>query len=343
MPRALVVAASACLWGQVFAVGLNARLSNGQTLSVVESPTSSAEGFSFERRNPDGTRDRQFGTRGRVPVEPGTSGSVPTTIRADASDHIFMAGTGPIADRSSGATVSRFLSTGRIDVRWGDQGLARLPVASGDGLATDLMPLPDGSVVVVGRVEDKGAQRASIWRIDPSGHAELSFGQQGALLATALPLSQVLSIQQGTQTSLQLAVQTSEGGRSWLEMHRWQSGDAVPSRVARQELPDQWVGPASLVLKNGQWFWLDPSQPDSPVAAVLLDRPDSPWGQAELPRVESLSSADAEGHAAMNPYGRGSIGMQSEPAETFDAIRWFVGCGAAVLVAGALIWRSIRS
>jgi hypothetical protein len=338
----LLAAAGAGLCGTVVAAGLSMQLANGQTLSVIESSTPQRTGFSFERRYPDGARDRQFGSRGRVNFEMGNSGSVPTAIGTDASGNFLLSGSAPFSDRSRGAVVVRFLSMGQIDSRWGDQGLARMPVASGNSVATDVLPRADGSLLVVGTVEDGGSQQASIWSVDPTGHADLRFGRQGAMLAIALPLSQVLSIQQGPDGALEFAIQTSQGGRSWLEMHRWQAGDAIPRRVARQEVPEQWVGPASLVLQSGQWFWRDSSQPQDHVPVVMLQDSDSPWEQLESPQAPAVEPIDNLGHAAMNPYAGAAVGLRSAPAHSGPIGIWSVLLAAAVLSVCALILRRFR-
>jgi len=341
--RSLAAAACACLGGHAAATGLSTTLANGQSLSVIETSTPARTGFSFERRNPDGTRDRQFGPGGRVYFAMGSGGGEPTTVRTDASGHILVTGAMTFADRSrGGAVVVRFLSTGQVDSRWGEQGQARLPVARGDSLAADVLPLADGGLLVVGMVEDAGSKRASIWRITASGQPDPQFGQQGVMLAEALPLSQALSIQQGPDGALQLAIQTSQGGKSWIEMHRWRSGDAVPLRVARQELPEQWVGLASLVHQKGQWFWFDPSQPEHSVAVAVLKDPDSPWALADLPPTAAAESVDLPGYAAMSPYAGAAIGVGSEPAEPAEATISLAISAAAVLVVGAVIWRSLR-
>jgi hypothetical protein len=340
--RSLALAACAGLCGLSAAAGLTTTLANGQTLSVHETSTPAHVGYVFERRYPDGTRDRQFGAGGRVYFDMGSDGGVPSTVTSDASGNILVAGVMPLADRSRGAVVLRFLSTGQVDARWGDQGQARLPVARGDGVATDVLPQAGGGLLVVGSVEDAGSKQASIWRVAATGRPDPLFGQRGVLLAATLPLSQSLSIQQGSDGVLELAVQTSQGGKSWLEMHRWPSGEAAPRRIGRQELPEQWVGPASLVQRHGQWFWLDPSQPDRPVAVAMLAQPDSPWNPAVQRPMPAAKAADPPGPSAMNPFVGPATIRRSEPAASATTTVWFATCVATVLVAGALLWRSRR-
>jgi hypothetical protein len=340
---AVVACAGLCgLCGLSAAAGLTTTLANGQTLSVIETSTSARVGYFFERRYPDGTRDRQFGAGGRVYFDMGGDGGVPSTVTTDASGNILVAGAMPQTDRSRGAVVLRFLSSGQIDPRWGDQGQARLPVARGDGVATDVLPQADGGCLVVGSVEDAGSKQASIWRVAATGRPDPLFGQQGVLLAAALPLSQALSLQQEPNGGLALAIQTFQGGKPWLEMHRWPSSEAVPLRIARQELPDQWVGPATLVQRRGQWFWLDPSRPERLVAVAMQAQADSPWDQSVLRPISAAQAADPPPLAAMNPFAGAAIIRQSEPAAPVTTVVWFATSAATVVVAGALLWRSRR-
>jgi hypothetical protein len=196
--------------------------------------------------------------------------------------------------------------------------------------------------LVVGTVEDAGSQRASIWRIAASGQADPLFGQLGMMLTAAPPMSQALSIQQGPDGALVLAIQVAQDGKSWIEMHRWRSGEAAPLRVARQLLPDQWVGPPSLVHQRGQWFWVDPTQPESPVPVAALKEPDSPWTPVELPPIVATEGVDTPGHAVMNPYAGTPINEASEPAEPATAPFWLALSAATILFVGAVAWRSLR-
>jgi hypothetical protein len=340
--RSLAAAACCCLCGLAAATGLSTTLANGQVLSVVETSTPAHIGFAFERRYPDGRRDRQFGPGGRVYFELASGGGVAKTVLADASGHLLVAGAAPFADRSRGAVVVRFLSTGQVDSLWGDQGQARLPVERGDSVAADVWPQADGSLLVVGTVEAAGRQQASIWRVSASGQADLRFGQQGVMLAQAPPMSQALSIQQAPDGALQLAIQSSQGGKSSIEMHRWRAGDAVPLRVARQDLPPQWVGPAALVVQSGQWFWIDPPRPEDPVPVTMLTQPESPWMQADPPPPAVAEVPDAPGHAAMNPFVGTAIGARSEAPEPDATTNWLGFAAAGMLIAGAVIWHLYR-
>jgi hypothetical protein len=338
--RPLLGAAWFCLCTLASAAGLSTTLPNGQTLSVVERSTSGRIGLSFERRYADGKRDRQFGQGGRVDFTMGHPGTEPTAVRSDASGNILVAGVAPVANGSRSAEVTRFLSTGQMDSRWGDQGHVLLSTTSGDSLATDVLPGPDGSLLVVGMVEDKVSQHASIWRVAATGQIDTAFGHQGTMLAAALPRAQVLSIEEARDGALVLAIQTSEDGTSWLEVHRWRSGDAFPLRIARQHLPDDWVGPPSLGHRGDQWFWFDPSEPGSLLAITPLTEPDSPWAPPDLPPAATSEAADDPGHAVMNPYAGTPIRMRSDPSDTGSTSIWFGVAAASLLVAGAAVLRA---
>jgi hypothetical protein len=209
-------------------------------------------------------------------------------------------------------------------------------------MAVDVLPQPGGGLLVVGSVEYRGSRQAAIWRVAATGRPDPSFGQQGVLLAAALPLSQALSIQQESNGVLELAIQTSQGGKPWLEMHRWPSGEAVPLRIARQQMPEQWLGPASLVQRSGQWFWLDPSQPERPVALAMLAQADSPWDPSVPPSTSAAEAADPPVMAVMSPFAGVAFSNRSDPAASANTAIWFAISAATVLIVGAMFWRSRR-
>ncbi len=337
-------AAAACLslCGWAWAAGLSTTLPNGQTLGVVETSTPEHAGFSFERRYPDGTRDRQFGSGGRVFFSMGGPGAAATTLRADASGRLLVAGFVARADGTRSAVVARFQANGQADTRWGVQGLASLPAASGDGTAADVLPSVDGSLLVVGAVDAAGTQRAAAWRIDASGQPDSRFGQQGVLLATALPGSRALSIVAGPDGAVQIAVQTAQGGDSWIEVHRWRADDVHPLRVARQKLPEQWLGPPELVLRQGQWFWVDPAAPDSPLAVVPLPTADSPWAPPDEVQATPIDATGPVDLAALNPYAAVPTRVERAPVASGLPASWFAVAAVVALMAGALLWRSAR-
>jgi hypothetical protein len=326
--------------------GLSTTLPSGQSLKVIEASTSERSGFSFEKRYPDGTRDRQFGPGGRVALDMGIAGATPLTVQSDLSGHLLITGDAPLANGSRGAVVVRFLSSGQLDSRWGDGGRALMPLDGGDSRATDVLPMPDGTLWVVGSAQGQGLQQASIWRVAASGHADERFGQHGAMLATALPLSEVVSVQRAPDGALMLAIQSTQGGKSWIEAHWWGRGDALPSRVARQELPSQWVGPAALVHRNGRWAWLDAAQPEQSVDATMLAPPDSPWARPEPPPTATPAPAAWVGQAALSPYAGPAPGQRPEPSPPpYDTASVLEIAALAVLLglAGAAIWRYFRS
>lgn len=339
--RTLAAALCVCIGGLAAAAGLSTELANGQRLRVIEMSTPQRSGLAFERRYPDGQRDRQFGPGGRVDFEMGSADATALVLSSDAAGHLLVGGSALRADGRRGAVVRRFLATGQPDSAWGEQGRASLSVVSGDGQATAFLPAADGSLWVAGTVQAGGLQRGAIWRVAASGQADGHFGEQGAMLAAALPLYRVLSMQSGPDGDLLLAIQTAQDGRSWLELHRWRSGEARPRRVARQERPGPWGEPVSLALRNGAWFWLDEAQPDSAVAVLMLQQADSPWAPVD-PEPVAAAPLDSPGHAAMNPYAGAALSPVIEPDEAPAPTFWLVMSATCLLLLGALGWRLLR-
>jgi Domain of unknown function (DUF5122) beta-propeller len=341
--RASRVAICWCASGVAVAAGSVAIQSNGQVLGLVATSSASRAGYYLERRYPDGLRDRQFGVAGRVFFAlPGQRDAAPS-LQLDATGRILVSAAATADDGRSAAAVLRFLSSGQADLSWGRQGRAFAEAPNGEAVAADVLTLADGTVLAVGTVEDGADQRVAIWRFGNAGELDASFADAGVMRPFALPQSQGLSIQTDVDGSVVVAVQTRYLGRVWIEVHRWRLEDKVPLRIARQQFPDDWVGPAALTRRDGQWVWVDGTQPSAPALQLLSMTPDSPWTDNEIKPDRPLEAEVRVGHAVMNPF---SETLPSTPAVTpssDDATSW-AGLVAALVVAvgGAVgLWRAL--
>jgi uncharacterized delta-60 repeat protein len=322
------------------AVGWTAPLASGQVLNIVEGSTATRSGYFLERRYRDGSRDPQFGSGGRAFFTLGSDNSPPAAIAVDAAGRILVSGAAAAGSGRSAAVVLRFLPNGQPDTSWGAQGRSLAPAPQGDASAADALTLADGNVLVIGTVEDGQTERAALWRLRSDGRLDPAFAAAGVLVAAGLPESQGLSLQQTDDGTLHLAVQAGRGDRLWLEVHRWNSGTDAPLRVARQEFPEDWVGPAVLSRRAGTWHWADASQPMTPPQEIVTVPPDSPWKSSTLtpfaqPAV--AEAAPAAGHAALNPFAEGNAGDADAPALTLDDLAW-PGLLVAMLAALAGAW-----
>lgn len=332
------------------AVGWTTTLPNGQAVNIVEGSTATRAGFFLERRYPDGSRDVQFGTSGRVFFTMGTDNSPPATLQTDAAGRLLVTGSTPGSDGRSAAAVLRFLPGGQVDAAWGVQGRASAMVSVGDASAVDVLPGLDGSALVLGTVDDQQSQRAALWRLLPSGQPDAGFGAAGALIATALPDSQGLSLQRGPDGALIIALQTGRGDKTWLEVFRWRSGEAAPARFARQEFPEDWVGPAVLTPRGAGWVWLDASQPITPPLELTLVTPTLAWTDQSVPGAAAAAvvaprpaeAASGSGHAALNPFSQDGRSAVSIVDVIVDDFAWPAGLALLLLILGGAWWWARR-
>ena len=123
----------------------------------------------------DGQLDPDFGAGGEVTVAGDDDERAAAVARS--GDLIIVASTA-----GSGPTttfrVRRFLATGEPDPGFGAEGLAEVVV--GDAVALDMVPLPDGRVVVLGNA----AGEALLVRFTRRGAVDTLFGAGGSGIAT---------------------------------------------------------------------------------------------------------------------------------------------------------------
>jgi Domain of unknown function (DUF5122) beta-propeller len=347
--RALAGGLLGLIGASAAAVGWTTTLPNGQVINIVEGSTATRAGFFLERRYPDGSRDVQFGTGGRVFFTMGSDNSPPTTLQTDAAGRLLVSGATPAADGRTVAAVLRFLPGGQVDATWGQQGRALAPpAAAADASAADVLPALDGSALVLGTIDDQQSQRAALWRLLPSGQPDTAFGPTGALVATALPESQGLSLQRSADGALIIALQTGRGEKTWLEVFRWRSGEPGPARIARQEFPEDWVGPAVLTPRGAGWVWLDASQPITPPLELTLVAPTLAWTDRAAPNAAvavapvPTEAASGSGHAALNPFSQDGPGASSIVDVILDDFAWPAGLALLLMVLGGAWWWARR-
>lgn len=171
----------------------------------------------------------------------------------------------------------------------------------GNGRVADTLPLPDGSVLVVGAIDYQQDQRAALWRCRRDGVLDTSFAAPGLLVAAGLPDSEGLSIHRNADGSLNIAVQATRADKIWLEVHDWKTGAEAPQRFSRQAMPVNWVGPAVLERRGNTWVWSDASQPWAVPLEVVAITPKSLWKSVAVAPAPAVPSAP--GHAVLNPFG----------------------------------------
>jgi Domain of unknown function (DUF5122) beta-propeller len=331
---------SALICATALATGWTTTLPNGQVLNLVEGATNTASGYYLERRFGAGIRDPQFGSGGRTLFTLGSDNNPPATLQVDSAGRILVSGSAELGTGRSAAIVLRFLANGQVDLAWGQQGRSQIEASRGNASASDTLALADGQVLVLGVVEDDQDERAALWRLTDTGRLDAAFGTAGLLLATALPQSSGVSIQQGEDGTLHIALQVGRGDKTWLEVHRWSPGAPGPVRASRQEFPDDWVGPPVLARRGQGWAWSDASQPMTLPMALVAAAPESVWATptaaAPTPRTDGNAPA---GHAAVNPFNEPGAAISAPNAITLDDLAWpGLLLGTLAIFAGAFWW-----
>jgi uncharacterized delta-60 repeat protein len=341
MTRAFAVVLCWLGCGGALGAGWTASLPNGQSLNIVERSTSTRSGYFLERRYPDGARDRQFGEGGRAFLSMANENGAPTALQVDALGRILVAGMTPTSDGRSAAAVLRLLPGGQPDTTWGQAGQVSAVPQGANATVADVLPLSGGKVLVIGTIDDAQTQRVALWRFSENGQLDVDFAANGMLLPDSLPQSQGLSIQQVADGTLHIAVQTRQAGKVWLEMHRWGIGDVAPQRVARQEFPDQWVGPAVLKRGGATWFWFDGAQPEISEVKVRAVAPDSPWKDVSE-RIVPEVAGPRTGHAVLNPFVATSRDVGDDASILGEGLFARVWVAAAFAMIGGVLWWSRR-
>ncbi len=334
----------ACGAAVAAAAGWNLTLPDGRRVAIVADGSADPSTQVLERRNADGSLDRQFGEAGRVLISLGADSPGPRSIRTDGAGRLLVVGAalGPLGLPVPAAL--RFSADGRLDLGWGTQGRSLVLSPGAAAYGADLLALPDGSLLVLGQIEGDSGEQAALWRLASNGTADSGFGQDGTMRATGLEASEPLALQLDDDGAALIAVQTLQQGQSWLEVHRWQAGQDQPQRVAYQPMPTDWQGPVTLARRGGTWQWFDGSQPITsggvPLVAVAAT---AVWGKAAAQGVGpgSPSQANAsEGGAAFNPFSPAVAADASLAATGAAPIEpgWLVLAGSALVALAGLGW-----
>ena len=298
----------------------------------------------LERRNPDGSLDRQFGEAGRVVISLGTDSTAPRSVRVDSAGRLLVVGSAPGAQGPVVPAALRFLANGRLDTGWGVQGRSLAASTGADAFGADLLPLPDDSLLVLGQIDGDTGEQAALWRLGSSGAADGSFGRNGVMRATGIEASQGLALQLDDDGAALIALQTLQHGMAWLEVHRWQPGQDQPLRVAYQPMPPEWQGPVTLARRGGAWQWFDASQPITsggvPLVAVAAT---SAWARQARPVAvddAAMATLASEGGAAWNPFSPATTATGASASPAALQVPWpALAVSALAALAGLGWWR----
>ena len=345
-----------------------ARLPSGAELAIVEDPANANNPYRLERRQPAAGLDRQFGQAGSVALNLGGETGSPSGLRVDAQGHIVVVGHVLPGNTMRMPVLLRFDARGQADARWATGGRAQITNFGADLAAEDALPLGDGKLLVLGTSEGK-IERAVLWRLSANGQLDTGFGSGGWLsLRSDLAVQGISLAASGAAVMIGLMVTQSSG--TWLEVHRWNPAQlADPVLVARQALPQNWVGLPVLEPRQDKCGWLSPAdgfggqrawQPCQmlPQAQAVAWRtgpaPVAPAPEAVAPDAVAAPAGN-EGSVAFSPYAappptapttpttaKTDTTTTAAPAAEPDSTSW-LGWAAGVLAAAMVaLWLALR-
>jgi hypothetical protein len=203
--------------------------------------------------------------------------------------------------------------------------------------------LADGHVLVLGTTDGAQGSHAALWRLRSDGTLDNSFAGTGLLIATGVPGSRGLSIQQSANGMFQIAVQA---GPAVLEVHRWPAGMETPMRVTSQPVPEDWIGPPALTQQGTAWVWIDQSRPQAPALKLVPVTRDTPW-TASTPAapIAAVDPAPSQGGAIFIPFSAAAPAVRPGPtAPPPEAFNWTAPLVLALIIAlgGALWWQRTK-
>ena len=343
--RSVAAGVLACSAAVAAAAGWSVNLADGRRVSIVADSAAGDSAQFLERRLPDGSLDRQFGNAGRVVISLGADSPGPRSIREDSGGRLLVVGAAMGAEGRASPASMRYLADGRIDLSWGVQGRSLVQLQGADAIGADLLPMPDGSVLMLGQIEAETTEHAALWRLGANGAVDSGFGQGGVMRATGLGASEGLALQLDDDGAALIAVQTADQGLPWLEVHRWQIGQEQPQRVAQQPMPTDWLGPATLARRGGTWQWFDAAQPiNSGGVPLLAVAATGVWSKG-LPQgptqTVATQASTGEGGAAWNPFSpeaRAEAAATAGQSADFGGLAWGVLAGLALAALVGVAW-----
>lgn len=142
------------------------------------------DGFGVSRYLPNGTLDTTFNHTGIVLGFSGSSAPFSRAMAIRPDGKIWIAGY-PLFDNPTPFLLARLKENGSLDSSFGSTGFRQYDWDTGDeNKCRELLLLPDGKVVLGGRVTNKatGVDNFGLIRIHSDGREDSSFGNNGRLL-----------------------------------------------------------------------------------------------------------------------------------------------------------------
>jgi uncharacterized delta-60 repeat protein len=115
---------------------------------------------------------------------PGYGNDTATALARQADGKLVVVGSSDHSfDRA--CSVSRFNPDGSLDISFGGTGKALVPMIYGSTSVCDAVALqPDGKIVVAGYISDDADLNFALFRLNPDGSADLTFGGTGRVMTS---------------------------------------------------------------------------------------------------------------------------------------------------------------
>jgi uncharacterized delta-60 repeat protein len=134
--------------------------------------------FALARYNPDGTLDNSFGINGRVSSERRLFSDV-AAAALQPDGHILVAGT--VSEFRQSYAVARYTPNGTLDISFGENGFAVIPVGGNNDLASSMVIQPNGNILVGGTSNTQAKNNFSLIRLTFFGSLDTSFNGTGKI------------------------------------------------------------------------------------------------------------------------------------------------------------------
>jgi uncharacterized delta-60 repeat protein len=204
-------------------------------------PSLSGE-FAVARFGTDGSLDPGFDADGMVTTPIGGGGDEARSVAIQPNGKILVAGT----DSRQRFAIIRYLSDGRLDPRFGTDGIVRSDLTPGEDIGFDVAIQRDGKVVVAG----SAGGRIAVVRYRRDGRPDHAFGDGGTVLMVRGGVARALAIQPDGKI-----VMTGYDGRGLVVVRLLPDGGSDPSfgRAGVSSIVASPILPLALALQaNGR-------------------------------------------------------------------------------------------
>ncbi|MBU1139769.1 MAG: hypothetical protein KKA76_12375 [Proteobacteria bacterium] len=200
---------------------------DGKIVLAGSSEGSNATHLFVARLNSDGSPDTGFGNTGIVAdTNINDSAAYSAALREDGT--IILAGFGD-SDGQKQAALFSFLSDGKINQAFGNQGIGLLGSDSANSVFYDLTLLEDGNILAAGSIQEESYRSILLARFTASGTVDQDFNEQGTVRANLATDSVAYGLAIAADNSIYLSGSSSSSNqdKDFILLHYTASGQPV--------------------------------------------------------------------------------------------------------------------